>query len=149
MGSWDFGSSHFLVRCCSLLPLLLEDQVELDLSIFLPFLLENQEVDQFGLEREETSKLPPSLPTSTDCCTKFSDEFFFQIWNFALETLLEVYFSNVSLFTSLCFARESDMPINSGQREREKRESQTVGLFVLHNLLIFCQTITFAPGSLE
>lgn len=35
------------------------------------------------------------------------------------------------------------------EREREKRESQTVGLFVLHNLLIFFQTITFAPGSLE
>jgi len=62
MGTWVFGSSHFLVRCCSLLPLLLEDQVEPDLSIFLPFLLENQEVDQFCLEREETSKLPPSLP---------------------------------------------------------------------------------------
>jgi hypothetical protein len=41
--------------------LLLEDQVEPDLSIFLPFLLENQEVDQFCLEREETSKLPPYL----------------------------------------------------------------------------------------
>ncbi len=90
MGTWVFGSSHFLVRCCSLLPLLLEDQVEPDRFIFLPFLLENQEVEQFCLEREETSKQPPSLPTFTDCCTKFTDVFFFQIWNFALETLLEV-----------------------------------------------------------
>jgi hypothetical protein len=99
MGTWVFGSSHFLVRCCSLLPLLLEDQVEPDRFIFLPFLLENQEVDQFCLEREETSKQPPSLPTFTDCCTKFTDVFFFRfgtlLWKLCLKFSFQMFLSSL------------------------------------------------------